>query len=213
MSSPITILNLGAGVQSTTVALMAVHGELPPIDHAIFADTQWEPAAVYAHLGWLTGIMQSAGFRVHRITAGNIREDMIRMGRGQRWAAPPVFTRLRGRTGRLRRQCTKEYKIEPIEKKIRTILGLKPRQHWPREHRVDQWFGISLDEIERMRLSSRPAIRNVYPLIDIVRMSRGDCVTWLERQGYGVPPKSACLGCPYHTDRMWRELRDRDPAA
>ena len=44
------ILSLGAGVQSTTVLLMSIRGELPRIDHAIFADTGWEPKAVYEHL-------------------------------------------------------------------------------------------------------------------------------------------------------------------
>lgn len=47
------ILNLGAGVQSTTIFLMAHEGELPMIDYAIFADTQEEPKAVYDHLAWL----------------------------------------------------------------------------------------------------------------------------------------------------------------
>jgi len=41
------VLSLGAGVQSTTLALMAAHGEIEPPDCAIFADTQWEPRAVY----------------------------------------------------------------------------------------------------------------------------------------------------------------------
>lgn len=41
-------LSLGAGVQSTTMALMAAHGEIQPMpDCAIFADTGWEPKAVY----------------------------------------------------------------------------------------------------------------------------------------------------------------------
>lgn len=45
------ILSLGAGVQSTTLALMAAHGEIGPMpDCAIFADTGWEPKAVYEHL-------------------------------------------------------------------------------------------------------------------------------------------------------------------
>lgn len=35
-------LSLGAGVQSTTMALMAAHGEIGPMpDCAIFADTGW----------------------------------------------------------------------------------------------------------------------------------------------------------------------------
>jgi hypothetical protein len=42
------VLSLGAGVQSTTLALMAAHGEVGPMpDCAIFADTCWEPKAVY----------------------------------------------------------------------------------------------------------------------------------------------------------------------
>ena len=46
-------LSLGAGVQSTTMALMAAHGALTPMpDCAIFADTGWEPEAVYDHLDW-----------------------------------------------------------------------------------------------------------------------------------------------------------------
>ena len=45
------ILNLGAGVQSTTVYLMYVRGEIQPgMECAIFADTGEEPASEYAHL-------------------------------------------------------------------------------------------------------------------------------------------------------------------
>jgi 3'-phosphoadenosine 5'-phosphosulfate sulfotransferase (PAPS reductase)/FAD synthetase len=46
------VLSLGAGVQSTTLALMAAHGEIEPPHCAIFADTGWEPRAVYDHLDW-----------------------------------------------------------------------------------------------------------------------------------------------------------------
>ncbi|MBK8468120.1 MAG: hypothetical protein IPL32_20085 [Chloracidobacterium sp.] len=48
------IISLGAGVQSSTMALMAAHGEITPIpDCAIFADTQAEPQSVYTWLDWL----------------------------------------------------------------------------------------------------------------------------------------------------------------
>lgn len=208
---PLRVLNLGAGVQSTTVALMSVQGELPRIDCAIFADTGWEPQAVYEHLDRLTQILQTSDIDFHRVSAGNIREDLIRCGNGERWAAPPVFTVHKGKVGQMRRQCTSEYKIDPILKHLRKLLGLRPRQHWPKEHVIDQWFGISTDEIQRMRLSNRPAIRNIYPLIDIVRMTRGDCLEWLKRNGYPLPPKSACIGCPYHSDALWRAMRDHQP--
>jgi hypothetical protein len=51
------ILSLGAGVQSTTLALMTARGDLSPgfpqPTAAVFADTGWEPASVYRHLRWL----------------------------------------------------------------------------------------------------------------------------------------------------------------
>lgn len=45
------VLSLGAGVQSTTLALMAAHGEIGPMpDCAIFADTGWEPLVAVSAL-------------------------------------------------------------------------------------------------------------------------------------------------------------------
>src|SRR5207237_6999010 len=74
---------------------------------------------------------------------------------------------------------------------------------------VAQWFGISVDEWKRMRVSDVAYIVNCYPLVDR-RLSRRDCIEWLQRHGYRVPPKSACLGCPYHSNATWREMkRDR----
>ena len=48
-----SIISLGAGVQSTAMALLAHHKEIKPPDYAVFADTGWEPQAVYDHLDWL----------------------------------------------------------------------------------------------------------------------------------------------------------------
>lgn len=45
---PMRILNLGGGVQSTTIYLMVLRGEIAPIDCAIFADLGEEPKSVYA---------------------------------------------------------------------------------------------------------------------------------------------------------------------
>ena len=48
------IISLGAGVQSSVMALMAAKGEITPMpDCAIFADTGWEPKRVYEWLDWL----------------------------------------------------------------------------------------------------------------------------------------------------------------
>lgn len=47
----IHVLSLGAGVQSSTLAFLAAHGVVEPMPAlAIFADTGWEPKAVYEWL-------------------------------------------------------------------------------------------------------------------------------------------------------------------
>ena len=212
-SKPLRIISLGAGVQSTTVILMAARGELGARpDCAIFADTGWEPRRVYAHLEWLEREIGQL-IPIHRVHRGNIRNDALVALDGRRYTGPPVFIRMTdGRRGPLRRQCTKEYKIEPITTKIREVIGLKPRQRGPKDIVVEQWFGISFDESLRMRDSHVRWIINCYPLVDR-GMTRQDCLNWLKRNGYHEPPKSACIGCPFHSDTYWREMREQDPEA
>jgi len=176
----IRVLSLGAGVQSTTVLLMSCRGLLPKLDAAVFADTQWEPAAVYRHLDWLTAEAARHGVPVHRTTRGNLRQDTLdaisrKAGDGKRAARLPFFvTNPSGEAGMMRRQCTGDYKIEPIERFIkRTLLGLKPRQRGPKAAVVEQWFGISADEAQRVRKSTRPWCQYRYPLIkDVVSPRR-----------------------------------------
>jgi len=199
--SALRVLSLGAGVQSSTVLLMSLAGELPRLDAAIFADTGWEPAAVYAHLGRLEQAAQAAGLPVYRVTAGNIRDDVL-AGDNTRNAMPFFVEGADGRAALMRRKCTAYYKITPIRRKVRELYeqaGKPP---------VEQWMGISLDEVERMRSSDVGYIRIAYPLVD-ARMTRWDCQRWLEAHGWADVPKSACIGCPFHGDDQWRDLRSR----
>lgn len=209
------VLSLGAGVQSTTLALMAAHSEVGPMpDCAIFADTGWEPAAVMEHLAWLRS-HNVLPFPVHIVSAGNIRDDLRRAGQGERWASIPAFTRTvrrrRVQIGMIRRQCTSEYKVTPIRRKVRDLVGLTRRRS-PARPVVEQWIGISLDEVIRMKPARETWQVNRWPLVE-KRMTRNDCLRWLERHDYPIPPKSACVGCPFHSDARWREIRDHDPAA
>lgn len=75
---------------------------------------------------------------------------------------------------------------------------------------IEQWIGISLDETERMRDSNVRYIKNTYPLVD-ARMRRSDCERWLTDHGYRIPPKSSCIGCPFHDDQHWRAMKDNQP--
>jgi hypothetical protein len=192
------------------MALMASRGDILPIpDCAIFADTQFEPLEVYEHLDWLETQLP---FPVYRVTRGNLRADAENgvNATGQRFASIPFFT---GDGGMARRQCTKEYKIQPIRKKIREVLGLRPRQRAPKGTIVYQWIGISVDEAIRMKPSKDKWIKNVWPLID-AGFSRQDCLRWFQRHYPGRRlAKSACIACPYRSDASWREMKMNDPVS
>jgi hypothetical protein len=206
-NAKLRVLSLGAGVQSSVLALMAARGEIGPMpDCAIFADTQWEPRAVYEWLDWLE---HQLPFPVYRVTRGSLRASVLRAanGGGERFAAVPFFVEGHGLG---MRQCTREHKVEPIERKIRELLGLQPRQRGPKTPVVEQWIGISSDEKQRMKHNRTRFIKHRWPLIE-KRMSRRDCLRWMEERQYPMPTKSACIACPYHDNALWRDMRDNDP--
>lgn len=197
------ILSLGAGVQSSTIALMAAAGEITPMPEcAIFADTQGEPQAVYDHLDCLKPLLP---FPVHIVTAGNLEKDFLSAldDPSGRCGQPPfyVWNEEKKMEATLWRKCTTEYKLVPIRRKTRAIAAGR---------RVMQWIGISMDEAHRMKPSGVKYIENVYPLID-KRMSRHDCIRWLVKNNHPIPPKSACRFCPYISNSRLREMRDNAP--
>lgn len=203
------VLSLGAGVQSTTLALMYSRGDAGPMpDCAIFSDTGWEPQHVYDHLDQLEPKLR---FPVYRISAGNIRSDILarHTTRTGRFASVPWFTRMAdGSLGMGRRQCTAHYKLEPIRKKVRELLGLPHPRRVPADA-CTMLVGISTDEMMRAKDSRVRFIRNEHPLLDL-GMSRQDCRIYL-RDRQETAPKSACIGCPFHSNDAWRAIRDETP--
>lgn len=200
------VLSLGAGVQSSCVALMVTAGELPPVDCAIFADTGWEPKKVYKWLNWLE---PQLSFPVYRVSAGNLRTNVLESKNttGGRFATIPWFILSpRGKKGMGRRQCTSEYKLGPIRKKKRELLGYKPRSRIP-VGSCETLICISVDEAHRMKPATDRWDKNTFPLID-KGMHRYHCGLWMDSHGFPRAPKSACLACPYHSDEQWREIKE-----
>lgn len=204
---PLNIISLGAGVQSSTMALMAAAGEITPMPQcAIFADTQSEPKAVYDWLDWLEAQLP---FPVHRVTAGSLRDEILGAMNGTNRidARPPFFT---AGGGMLRRQCTQDFKILPIQRKLGELIGHKPRSRWPTAPVVTQWIGISADEEQRARPSRNKWSDHRWPLLE-KEMTRLHCIEWLKAHTGRTAPKSACTFCPYHDDAMWRDMKVNDP--
>jgi hypothetical protein len=218
------ILNLGAGVQSTALYLMSIGGEVQRFDHAVFADTQEEPDDVYKHLEWLESL---GGPKIIRATAGKLGDCVIagtdcrgnRRKDGVHFSSIPAY--VQGVDGKGKgigqRQCTKEFKVDVVERVIRReIYGVDPGRPLPKGAECIQYMGLSFDEPRRVirvkqRYSARPKQWRVeFPLFDL-EMTRGDCRAYLKDRVPHAVPRSACVFCPYKTNAEWRELRDNDP--
>jgi hypothetical protein len=207
MSEPVHIISLGAGVQSSTMALMAAWNKIKPMpEAAIFADTQAEPASVYVWLDWLE---KQLPFPVYRVTKGDLTADTLRLrvrtksvgGVYSRTNVPTYILNKDGTRGITMRQCTYDYKVLQIIREAKRIADGR---------KIVQWIGISRDEIRRMKPSRDSQISHRWPLVDL-DMRRHDCINWMLSGGYPKPPRSACVYCPFHNNTEWRRLKDEEP--
>lgn len=201
------ILSLGGGVQSSTLALMAERGEFEKPDCAIFADTKAEPKSVYSWLDWLE---TQLSFPIHRVSPINLETESLRVrqsAKGNFYTkhSAPAFIDAAGAKGILMRQCTEGAKIEPIKRKIQELRKIR------KVAIVEQWIGISTDEISRVKQARVGYLKNRWPLIER-GMSRQDCFLWMEKNGFPKPPRSSCVFCPYHNDAEWMRLKTDEPA-
>ena len=197
------VISLGVGLQSSTMYLMSSLGALPRADYAIFADPGAEHPKTYEYLKWLLAWQKKNSRIPIYIIKKSLYDDIFKKLRNpeMRMASLPVFTKYK--TGMLKRQCTDEYKIKSVMKKIRNLHGLK-KYKWMKPTEI--WIGITTDEAHRMKESPKYNITNKYPLIDLM-MNRSDCRKWLEKHNLPIPIKSSCLFCPYHSDSFWKELK------
>jgi hypothetical protein len=193
MNEPIHIISLGAGVQSSTMALMAAKGEITPMPAAaIFADTQDEPKAVYEYLEYLSPLLP---FPIVRVTNGRLSQTF-----GEKFVHLPTYRLKRsGKVSMGKKQCTKHFKLKPIYKYLRSVLRADKKRP------VVMWVGITTDEISRVKPARVKYVLNRWPFIE-KEMSRIACLYWLDKNNYETPPKSACEFCPLHSDATWRAL-------
>lgn len=211
------ILNLGWGVQSFTLAAMVALGELEPIDYAIHADTTHERSATYSFAAQWTPWLEARGLKVVTVKSDN---DGISDQYGGVYIPAHTATE---KGGTLHRQCTGAWKIALIRNLIqrqrarrleiriaqRIFYGLNPK--YEKLEQVEQWLGISLDEVERMKHSDVKYITHRWPLIE-KRMTRNDCINWLQRHNLEVPVKSSCVFCPFHNRRAWYDMKAENGA-
>lgn len=205
----------------------------PPVA-AVFADTGDESAATYAWLNWLECQLSYPVIRCSNPTS--LSEHVFTaVQNGTRVSKPPLFTSAvtapreltpqasaeptlfddmefakpvtvlaSGSEGILKRDCTGDFKVAVIQRAVRQLM----REHAVKQ--VVQWIGISLDEAVRMKPARVKYSTHRWPLIEM-RMSRHDCLRWMQARGYPEPPRSACVYCPHHSNAEWRRIRDEEP--
>jgi 3'-phosphoadenosine 5'-phosphosulfate sulfotransferase (PAPS reductase)/FAD synthetase len=210
-------LSLGAGVQSTVLLMLAIRGEIERPDHVIFADTGFEPAAVYRHVEWCRRQSEKAGIPFHVVKAPlDMREDFEAFERGDKKyfdARPPLYVTQCGEVGnsQARRQCTDRAKIRPVQRKQIELLGRATARGLPDGIAITM-VGISTDEARRAAPSREKWIDRVFPLIDPLKMSRADCQAWWEKHYPHVRlVASSCVICPYKTPAMWAAMKRDQP--
>jgi hypothetical protein len=186
--SPLRVLSLGAGVQSTTTLLLAEEGRIESFDRIIFADTQDEPQSVYEHLARLMDRFPA----IEVVTAGKLSDTFA-----TDFTPVPFFT---ADGGMGQRQCTNQYKLRPIRQHLRR-QGAKA---------VEMAVCISMDETWRMKDSGLKWCRNYWPLVDL-GWHRKTCEVYLEAHWPYPVPRSACTYCPFKSDAEWWDMRENHP--
>jgi hypothetical protein len=215
---PFSYVSFGGGRQSTALALLLIHRPEKFIDlgltipqNIIFADTGAEPNTVYRHIDLVSRLLIDAGFSFNIVFKKNKEGDFIPIDHlhGRGITTIPYFTHgSDSKIGMLRRQCTNEYKIEPITQFIRTNLGYFPKQRVT--HDINLWLGISLDESSRMSTNKLKWITNQYPLIQL-KLTAADCTALASYYLGYLPPKSSCYMCPFTNQERWQTMKQLDP--
>ena len=211
-----TVLNMGAGRQSVAILAMCIAGELPRPDLVVHANTGHERRATLLYVDHvIRPRCVEAGIPFVVVENGNIKEDtLLSVRAGTRVAQAPYFVaKDDGKVGMLRRVCTSEYKVVPIERAIRKLLGIKPKcRVFTKQHpyRVEQWIGIATEESQRTSESFKVWSTLTYPLIAL-GMDTDACIAKLIELGWPVPVKSACIACPFRSDASWAKMKKEEP--
>lgn len=195
-----TVWSYGGGTQTAAIAALVLQGKLPRPDVVVMADTGRELASTWDYLEEVTGpALATIGLQVNVIPKDKYATVDLWSHGGD--LLIPAFTRAGSGVGKLQTYCSNEWKKR---------VNLR----WLREQGytdVDNWLGISIDELERMKPSGLNWCRNVYPLIELVPTSRAGCVAIVEGMGWPHPPKSRCWMCPNQSPADWRKMQLEQP--
>ena len=201
MTSRTQLWSSGGGVQSAGIAALIVSGRIDPPDLAVIVDTEREQSTTWEYMNRvIQPALSSVGVTLHRVPKSEFEHRDLYGGAQGDTLLIPAFTTQGGDVGKLPNYCSAYWKREVV-KRWANAQGVKA---------VDNWLGISIDEMRRAARGKPGKWQNRYPLIE-QRMTRGDCIALVGRMGWPTPPRSSCWDCPNHTQEEWRDIRDNKP--
>jgi len=178
-----TVISYGGGVQSTALVVLAMC-ERWPIDEVVHVDLlDAESPATREYVARFREWLQREYGCDITVIERNMYQDML-----DNPGFTPVPWHGRREKFMLSRQCTRQYKVQPLQRYLYDKY----------DGRIGLMLGISVDEYHRMRDSSAARIEHVYPLVDR-RLTRWQCRDIIERAGLAVPWKSSCWFCPFRS--------------
>lgn len=203
MSIPYRIISWGGGTQSTAMAEMAMTGDLDPVDAILFCDNRFERSETYEIVEFYSERWRKMGAHVEILQVGDIRIE----GAAEHNHIP-FFT---SDGGPLHRQCTRHFKIRPIKRRSRELIGFHPsKPPAPSPGSIESWIGFSWDEFYRMFESKPKFIINRFPLIEN-KINRWDSIDYLKKKRLPIPVASACICCPWRNASEWINMRENTP--
>lgn len=208
------VLSLGLGLQSVTLAFMSARGDLPMLDVAIFSDTGEEKRATYEYLDYLR---ERVPFPIHVVRAdrpslGDHARENVSLPLSGRPQLPLHTLSPDGSKGMLPKQCNSDWKKRVVHREIARMIQDRTGVRPPRHPVVEEWLGMSDDELERISVSEKSYIHHRYPLVEhTLRFKRHHCTKYLLERQILLPPRSACKFCPFQRNDEWRDMRDNHP--
>ena len=189
----VKILSIGGGLQSTVIFLLMIAGKIPKADWVVFADTGSEQDHTLRTVSWIQDLCQDHGIGFMIVKSEHFPIWKHYLDRG---IVPMVGNP----------RCTDKFKIQPINKWIRTIVDESKPKPW-----AEIMLGITWDEVHRMRENPRQYLKNSFPLIDL-GWTRTMCKNWIDKEyPNNQVKKSGCYHCHYQPTKEWAKLSRENP--
>ncbi|MCP4363527.1 MAG: hypothetical protein GY796_36475 [Chloroflexi bacterium] len=195
-----TIWSYGGGRQSIAILVLIAQGKLPKPDLIIMSDTSRERASTWRYqLNYGKPLMDK--LELPFVVASHDLSTVDLYAHNGDLLLPTFTTS----GGKLPTFCSNEWKKYVTRRKLRK-MGFGPKNP------ITMWFGMSIDEISRLRHSDVEWITNHYPLCFDYPLRSFECIKTAEDYGLPTPPHSSCWMCPNMDNREWRKIKSDDPA-